>query len=225
MDKKFNKKLARRFFTFALITTFIVGMIPTGYAFFWSKKTTSAKTMKVLVEKVTDQTDSTAAATASDTEKSTKTAKNVKTEKVSKSNKTDAKDKSAKTMEPVKEGDNKSPVTQNLTFETYCNITVAGKLKAIDPEGDALTFQIVQKPDLGEVTIEGSGFRYVPYQNKSGDDFFTYSAVDANGNTSTPAKVDISVKKRDLKASVTYADMDGNPAHYAAIKLSEAGII
>ncbi len=177
MNNPLKKKLFPRIFTFGLATLLIVGMIPAGTAFFWSKKDTSAEADKVLTEAA------------------------------------------------IAKSDNMAPVAQNLTYETYCNITVAGKLKAIDPEGDTVTFQIVQKPSLGEVAIEGTSFRYVPYQNKSGSDFFTYAAVDVKGNTSSPARVDINLKKRNLKASVTYADLDGHPAHYAAIRLAEEGII
>ena len=47
-------------------------------------------------------------------------------------------------------------------------------------------------------------------------------AVDAVGNSSDPATVKIKIEKPNTK--VTYADMDGDPAHKAAIRLAEEGI-
>ena len=61
-----------------------------------------------------------------------------------------------------------------------------------------------------------------PYENKTGKDSFTYVAVDAVGNSSDPATVKIKIEKPNTK--VTYADMDGDPAHKAAIRLAEEGI-
>ena len=67
-----------------------------------------------------------------------------------------------------------------------------------------------------------SEFVYTPYENKTGKDSFTYVAVDAVGNSSDPATVKIKIEKPNTK--VTYADMDGDPAHKAAIRLAEEGI-
>ena len=47
-------------------------------------------------------------------------------------------------------------------------------------------------------------------------------AVDPAGNTSPEAKVTIRIEKPDTK--VTYADLEGDPAHKAAIRLAEEGI-
>ena len=67
-----------------------------------------------------------------------------------------------------------------------------------------------------------SQFVYTPYENKTGKDSFTYVAVDPAGNVSPEAKVSIQIEKPDTK--VTYADMEGNPAHKASIRLAEEGI-
>ena len=56
-------------------------------------------------------------------------------------------------------------------------------------------------------------FVYTPYENKTGKDSFTYVAIDSAGNTSSEAKVTIQINKPDTK--VTYADMEGDPAHKA----------
>ena len=120
---------------------------------------------------------------------------------------------------------NDPPVAENLEFTTYKNVAYTGQFSAVDPEGDLLTFQLVDKPARGAVTIseDGSGqFVYTPYENKTGKDSFTYVAVDAVGNTSEEATVKLKIQKPSTK--VTYADMAGHPAYNAAIRLAEEGI-
>lgn len=121
--------------------------------------------------------------------------------------------------------ENNPPVAENLEFTTYKNVAYTGQFSAVDPEGDLLTFQLVDKPARGSVTLSEDGsaqFVYTPYENKTGKDSFTYVAVDAVGNISAEATVKIKIEKPSTK--VTYADMDGNPAYNAAIRLAEEGI-
>ena len=47
--------------------------------------------------------------------------------------------------------------------------------------------------------------------------------MDAEGNTAQPAAITIEIKKN--KTGLTYSDMDGDPAHYAAIYLSQKGVM
>ena len=101
---------------------------------------------------------------------------------------------------------NGAPVAENLELTTYKNVAVTAQFSAVDPEGDLLTYHILNKPARGAVTMPEDGsseFVYTPYENKTGKDSFTYVAVDAVGNSS---------------------DMDGDPAHKAAIRLAEEGI-
>ncbi len=120
--------------------------------------------------------------------------------------------------------ENGTPIAENLTFTTYKNVAVTERFAAVDPEGDILSFRLVDKPARGAVTIAESGdtFVYTPYENKTGKDTFTYVAVDAVGNTSPAATVKVEIKKPATK--VSYADMDGDPSHKAAIRLAEEGI-
>ena len=133
--------------------------------------------------------------------------------------------------EPVEVGlylltaENNPPVAENLEFTTYKNVAYTGQFSAVDPEGDLLTFQLVDKPARGSVTLSedgGAEFVYTPYENKTGKDSFTYVAVDSVGNTSEKATVKLKIEKPSTK--VTYADMDGNPAYNAALRLAEEGI-
>ena len=120
---------------------------------------------------------------------------------------------------------NGAPVAENLTLTTYKNVAVTGQFSAVDPEGDLITYHLIKKPARGAVTMpeEGSStFVYTPYEDKTGKDSFTYVAVDAVGNASDPATVKLRIEKPDTK--VTYSDMEGDPAHKAAIRLAEEGI-
>lgn len=119
-------------------------------------------------------------------------------------------------------GENSLPIAENFSLTTYRDVAVNASFSAVDPEGDPLTFRVTKHPARGSVTLaeEGSArFTYTPYENKTGKDSFTYVAVDGEGNVSQPAEVSVKIEKPDTK--VTYADLDGNPAHKAAIALAE----
>ena len=121
--------------------------------------------------------------------------------------------------------ENSAPIARDLELSTYKNVAAQGQFSAVDPEGDLLTFRLVDKPARGAVTLPEDGsatFTYTPYENKTGKDSFTYVAVDAVGNASDPATVKLRIEKPDTK--VTYSDMEGDPAHKAAIRLAEEGI-
>lgn len=121
--------------------------------------------------------------------------------------------------------ENNPPVAENLDFITYKNVSYTGQFAAVDPEGDLITFQLVDKPARGAIMMPEDGsaeFIYTPYENKTGKDSFTYVAVDSVGNTSAEATVKIKIEKPSTK--VTYEDMDGHPAYNAAIKLAEKGV-
>ncbi len=121
--------------------------------------------------------------------------------------------------------ENRAPVARNMELSTYKNVAVTGYFDAVDSEGDTLTFQLTSNPARGAVTLAEDGssqFVYTPYENKTGGDSFTYVAVDPAGNTSPEAKITIRIDKPDTK--VTYADLEGNSAHKAAIRLAEEGI-
>ena len=120
---------------------------------------------------------------------------------------------------------NEPPIARNMDLSTYKNVAITGYFDAVDSEGDTLTFQLMDTPARGAVTLAEDGsakFVYTPYENKTGKDSFNYVAIDSAGNTSSEAKVTIQINKPDTK--VTYADMEGDPAHKASIRLAEEGI-
>ena len=120
---------------------------------------------------------------------------------------------------------NSAPIAENLSLSTYKGIAITSRLAATDPEGDAITFRIVDSPARGQLTLDeqdSAAFWYTPYEGKKGKDSFTYVAVDDKGNTSEPATVKIVIEKQNSK--VTYSDMTGEAAAYAAQRLAEENI-
>lgn len=123
------------------------------------------------------------------------------------------------------DGENAPPIAENLTLSTFKDVAISSRFAATDPEGDTLTFQIVDSPARGQVTVDETdpaAFWYTPYEGKKGKDSFTYVAMDSHGNMSEPATVKITIEKQSSK--VTYSDMTGEAAHYAALRLAEEGI-
>ena len=121
--------------------------------------------------------------------------------------------------------DNSAPIAENLTLTTYKGVAITSRFAAVDPDGDEVTFQVVDSPARGQVTVDendSAAFWYTPYEGKKGKDSFTYVATDSNGNVSEPATVKITIEKQSTK--VTYSDMAGEAAHYAALKLAETGV-
>ncbi len=123
------------------------------------------------------------------------------------------------------EAANAAPVAEDLELTTYKGVAITSRFAAVDPEGDLVSFQVVDSPARGQVTVDEkdpAAFWYTPYEGKKGKDSFTYVAIDALGNTSKPATVKITIQKQSTK--VTYSDMDGDPALYSALRLAEEGI-
>ncbi len=127
----------------------------------------------------------------------------------------------ANTADPA----NAPPIAEDLTLSTYKGVAITSRFAAVDPENDPVTFQVVDSPARGQVTLDENDpavFWYTPYEGKKGKDSFTYVAVDSQGNTSEPATVKITIEKQSTK--VTYSDMVGEAAHYDALRLAESGV-
>lgn len=121
------------------------------------------------------------------------------------------------------ETENGAPVAENLELCTYRGVSVGGRFAAVDPEGEALSYEIVTEPGKGTVEVSENGrFVYTPAEEKKGKDYFGYKAVDASGNSSEEATVIITIMKQ--KSKVTYSDLQGDGAEFAAMYLTENGI-
>ena len=119
--------------------------------------------------------------------------------------------------------EDKAPVAQDSSIETYKNLSNDGTLKVSDPEGEALTFTIVRGPKRGSVELREDGtFTYTPKKNKVGIDSFTFTAADPSGNVSREATVTVQIlKPTDVRQ---YTDTAGNDCRFEAEWLRNTGI-
>ena len=119
--------------------------------------------------------------------------------------------------------DDKAPVAQDFSLETYKNLPNEGKLKAADPEGEALTFTVVRGPKRGNVEVTADGkFTYTPKKNKVGVDSFTYTAADPAGNVSRVATVTVQIlKPTDARQ---YTDTVGESCRFEAEWMRNTGL-
>lgn len=118
-----------------------------------------------------------------------------------------------------------APIAENQTCTVYQNASVQGTLHAATAGDSALTFEIVDLPKKGTVTLDETDcalFVYTPARGKLGKDSFTFRAVDENGAASQTATVRVEIVKG--KTGVRYADMQDSAAHTASIRLAEEGV-
>lgn len=114
------------------------------------------------------------------------------------------------------------PQVQDIAFETCVGALTEAALCAQDADGDVVLFQLTERPRLGTAEIEDDRIIYTPGA-RTGKDEFSYTAVDAEGNAAAPAKITVRIGKN--QAGLTYSDMEGDPAHYAALCLAARGIM
>ena len=92
--------------------------------------------------------------------------------------------------------EDKAPVAQDFSMETYKNLPAQNALKCHDPEGESLTYTVMRQPRRGTLELRDDGsFTYTPKKNKVGVDSFTYTATDPAGKVSREATVTIQILK------------------------------
>lgn len=115
--------------------------------------------------------------------------------------------------------EDKAPVAQDFTLETYKNLPAQSALKVSDPEGESLTYTVTREPRRGTLEVHADGtFTYTPKRNKVGVDSFTYTAADPAGKVSREATVTIQILKSTDDAR--YSDT----AQFEAEWLRQAGV-
>lgn len=114
------------------------------------------------------------------------------------------------------------PTVPNREAETYTEIPIEITLTADDPDRNTVLFQLTEQPRLGTATIQGNTLHYAP-GSRTGRDQFSYTAVDATGCTARPAQIRVRISKN--KTGLTYADLSGDPAHFAALQLAARGVM
>lgn len=80
---------------------------------------------------------------------------------------------------------NKAPMTSNYQFNVNEDLSLVEVVNSTDPDGDEVTYSIVQQALNGNVNITTSGqFTYQPTNNFNGQDSFIFKAEDTYGNSS-----------------------------------------
>jgi hypothetical protein len=110
-------------------------------------------------------------------------------------------------------GGNNPPIALDDNFTTDVGELLTGDVAAndSDPDGDALTFTVLDEPDNGVLVFEANGsFQYTPGDGFTGADGFTYEVTD--GEFTDTAEVDILVNPTgDISAlSVGLYDADSD---------------
>ncbi|MCU0750480.1 MAG: discoidin domain-containing protein [Akkermansiaceae bacterium] len=92
------------------------------------------------------------------------------------------------------EPQNRLPIAFGQTLIQRNNKRLAINLKAVDADGDRLTYQILQRPTQGRLGGSAPSLNYRPNPRFSGTDRFTYRATDGFG-FSKEVTITIQVKK------------------------------
>ena len=131
--------------------------------------------------------------------------------------------KSATMAIAIRGKEDKAPVAEDFSVETYKNLPNEGLLKVTDPEGQSLTYTVTRQPRRGEVILREDGsFLYTPKKNKVGVDSFTYTATDPAGNVSREATVTVQILKPTDSAQ--YTDTLGLDCRFEAEWLRNTGL-
>jgi len=115
-----------------------------------------------------------------------------------------------------------APIARSAEIRAYRGVPYAGTLRAVDNEGEAMTFSILSAPVKGTLSLDGDAFVYTPDPNRAGTDSFTFAATDESGHVSAGAEVKIRIER--AASGVRYADMEAHPAATAAVDLAEHGV-
>lgn len=118
-----------------------------------------------------------------------------------------------------------APLTA-VEVSTYEDVSCFGRLPCYDPDGDETRIEVVSYPKKGVLVIEDNAlgtYRYIPYENETGKDSFTYVAIDCYGNYSAAKEVSVEIKRSGM--SEKYVDLDDSPYHNSALAMTEKGIM
>lgn len=67
------------------------------------------------------------------------------------------------------EVENAAPIAEDLTLKTYRGVAISSRFAAVDPEGDLVTFQVVDSPARGQVAVDENdpaAFTYTPMRGR-----------------------------------------------------------
>ncbi|WP_158606423.1 FIMAH domain-containing protein [Paenibacillus ginsengarvi] len=93
-------------------------------------------------------------------------------------------------------GANSKPLTRNLTVATLLNTAVGGTLRAVDADGDELTYSLVANGQKGTASVTDSAygtFSYLPNLGQTGLDTVTFRVYDGH-EYSLPATITVTIE-------------------------------
>lgn len=115
-----------------------------------------------------------------------------------------------------------APQLKNDACTTVKNVSVRRSAGVTNGAGEVQLI-VSKAPEKGYVLVEGAAYTYTPFLNEAGKDSFTLMAMDSQGNCSNEATVTVEIQRK--KPDISFQDMKGSPSEYAALKLSESGIM
>lgn len=121
---------------------------------------------------------------------------------------------------------NFAPTAKSQTLAAKEAVAVFSSLSAEDPDGDEVTYLIVDAPKKGSLKLvdaKTGSFRYTAYEGAVGKDKFTYVAIDRYGNCSEPATVSITTSVN--KGGIVYSDLVDSKYQLAAVEMAERDVI
>ena len=113
-----------------------------------------------------------------------------------------------------------------LSLTTLSGKSTCGTLMANDPDGDAVSFEIVKYPSHGAIADldrETGEFRYVSFESYTGEDGFCYVAIDEYGNYTESVRVSVSVEPD--RSKLVFSDKDEISDLSAASVMINSGIM
>ncbi len=117
---------------------------------------------------------------------------------------------------------NLAPNAENAEHISVSGIALAESFGVTEPEGDSYTVELLTYPK-GSIKVSGTGFTYLSREGFSGEDSFTFRALDRYGNASSVASVIINVKENTK--NIRFSDLDGHWCATDAVRLAEMGLM
>ena len=129
---------------------------------------------------------------------------------------------------------NDPPVVENMSVDTEEDVALSFKFSYTEIENDNLTFDVVNQPTNGTITIDNAIATYTPNINFNGSDTFTYKAndgqldsniasvsVNVNSVNDIPVSNDISISTNEdtpiSGISLDGTDIDGDNLTYSIV--------
>lgn len=134
---------------------------------------------------------------------------------------------------------NQAPVASGQSISTDEDMAVAITLSASDPDGDGLTYAIVNSPSMGRLSGTAPNLTYTPHADANGNDSFTFRVNDgqADSNTATvsvtirpvndapmaAAQLVTTAEDRPVGILLSATDKDGDPLTYRIVSAPTKG--